>query len=297
MMVMAVAAGRPRDYALRCMTDQIEYWNGAAGQRWVAEQDALDAMLRPFGDAALDAARPARDEAVLDVGCGCGDTSLALAGLVGHGGRVVGLDASAPMLARARERLSGPSNVTFVEGDASAEPVERGTFDLLFSRFGVMFFPDPAVAFGRLRTRLRPGGRLAFVCWKAVADNPWAAVPFDAAASVLGRPEPQGPDAPGPFSFGNPARVHAILGAAGFGDVALRPFEDRIAFGSSDALDHVAREMARIGPVARLLVDRSEADVERAIAAIKAVLPAHVDPRGGVTLAAAVWIVTARDTA
>jgi SAM-dependent methyltransferase len=279
------------------MTDQIEYWNGIAGQRWVAEQDALDAMLRPFGDAALDAARPARDEAVLDVGCGCGDTSLALAGLVGHGGRVVGLDASAPMLARARERLAGPSNVTFVEGDASAEPVERGTFDLLFSRFGVMFFPDPAVAFGRLRTRLRPGGRLAFVCWKALADNPWAAVPFDAAAGVLGRPEPQGPDAPGPFSFGNPARVRAILEGAGFGDVDLRPFDDRIAFGSSDALDDVAREMARIGPVARLLVDRSEADIERAIAAVKAVLPPHVDPRGGVTLAAAVWIVTARSAA
>lgn len=279
------------------MTDQIEYWNGAAGQRWVAEQDALDAMLRPFGDAALAAARPARDEAVLDVGCGCGDTSLVLAGLVGRGGRVVGLDASAPMLARARERLSSPSNVTFVEGDASAEPVERGTFDLLFSRFGVMFFPDPAVAFGRLRTRLRPGGRLAFVCWKALADNPWAAVPFEAAASVLGRPDPQGPDAPGPFSFGDPARVHSILESAGFRHVDLRPFEDRVAFGSSDALDDVAREMARIGPAARLLADRSETDVERAVAAIQAVLPPHVDPRGGVSLAAAVWIATARNIA
>jgi SAM-dependent methyltransferase len=276
------------------MTDQIEYWNGPAGQRWAAEQDELDAMLRPFGQAALDAGAAAHDEAVLDVGCGCGTTSLALAAAVGGGGRVVGVDPSAPMLARARERAAGVANLTFVEGDASSSPIDRGGFDLLFSRFGVMFFPDPRAAFTHLRTGLRAGGRLAFACWRSLAHNPWSAIPFEAVASVLGRPEPQAPDAPGPFSFGDPERVRSILEGAGFRDVQLTPFEGQVAFGESGSLDETARAMARLGPAARLLGDRSEEDVQRGIAAIRATLPVHADAAGRVRLGASVWIATAR---
>ena len=137
----------------RCfrMIDQITYWNSAPAERWVREQATLDVMLRPFGDAAIAAARVGRDERVLDVGCGYGDTSLALADRVGAGGVVVGLDFSTPLVTRARERGAGRANVSFVEGDASSHPVAGGAFDLIFSRFGVMFFADPTGAFAHLR--------------------------------------------------------------------------------------------------------------------------------------------------
>src|SRR5580698_2056128 len=137
------------------MIDQREFWNGLAGARWVREQAGLDEMLRPFGAAALDTARVTLDEAVVDLGCGCGDTSLELATLVGPGGRVVGLDVSARILKRAKERGAGFPNLSFIEGDASSQPLPRGAFDLLFSRFGVMFFAEPTGAFAHLRGALR----------------------------------------------------------------------------------------------------------------------------------------------
>jgi SAM-dependent methyltransferase len=277
------------------MIDQREFWNGLAGARWVREQAGLDEMLRPFGAAALDAARVTPDEAVVDLGCGCGETSLALATLVGPRGRVVGLDVSAPMLARAKERSGRFPNLSFIEGDASREPIARGAFDLLFSRFGVMFFADAPGAFAHLRGALRQDGRLVFVCWQSLTNNPWAVVPSEAAADVLGRPDPQPEDAPGPFSFGDPARVRDILEGAGFHDVNLRSFETKIAFGASGSIDDAVDEIVRLGPVARLLVDRDEVSVARALAAIKGAIPAYRSAHGVVQFPAAAWIVAARN--
>jgi SAM-dependent methyltransferase len=279
------------------MNDQIAYWNGPTGERWVREQAMLDEMLRPFGDAALAAARVSPDEAVVDLGCGCGDTSLALATLVGSRGRVVGLDVSAQMLSCAKQRGAGRPNLSFVEGDASRESLAQGAFDLLFSRFGVMFFADPIGAFAHLRGVLRPDGRIVFVCWKSLSENPWAAVPFEAVASVLGRPEPQPEDAPGPFSFGATARVREILDGAGFRGLNMRSFETAITFGASGATDDAVSEIARLGPVARLLIDRDEASLARAKAAIGTVATSYRTAQGVVQFPAAAWIVTAQNAA
>jgi SAM-dependent methyltransferase len=276
------------------MIDQTAFWNGLAGARWVREQAGLDEMLRPFGEAALDAADPKPGEAVIDLGCGCGDTSLALATRVGSGGQVVGLDVSAPMLSRAKERGAGFPNLSFIEGDASRVPLARGEFDLLFSRFGVMFFSDATGAFTHLRNALREGGRMVFVCWQPLTENPWASVPFEAVADVLGRPEPQPENAPGPFAFGDPIRVQEILEGASFRDVNVRAFETAIAFGESGSLDDAASEIARLGPVARLLVDRDEASIARALTAIKKAILGYRNPQGTVHFRAATWIVTAR---
>jgi SAM-dependent methyltransferase len=274
------------------MIDQAAYWNGPPAQRWLDEQEGLDAMLRPFGDAALEAARAAAGEAVIDVGCGCGTTTLALADRVGPHGRVVGAELSAPLAARAKERSAGRANVSFVVGDAAKAPLDASSFDVLFSRFGVMFFPDPVAAFRHLRGALRPGGRVAFVCWRPVAENPWAKVPFDAVAEVLGRPEPEPPGAPGPFSFGDRGRVTGVLEGAGFADVAMRAFDASNDFGAGKSLEEAAREIARLGPVARLLVDRSEGDVARAVAVIREAIPPYVRD-GAVRFPAAAWVVTA----
>jgi SAM-dependent methyltransferase len=278
------------------MTDPSAYWNGHAGARWVREQARLDAMLGPFGEAALDAARVEPVEAVLDVGCGCGDTSLALAARVGSRGRVVGIDVSAPMLERARHRAARFSNLSLLEGDAAREPLERGSFDLVFSRFGVMFFSDPVSAFARLRSALRASGRVAFACWQTLADNPWALLPFEAVASVLGRPEPQPDDAPGTFSFGDAARVRRILEGAGFRDIDLQPFRTTLAFGAaSGSVEDAVNEIARVGPVGRLLVGRDPSSVARGLAAIATVVPAYRTAQGVVRFPAAAWIATAKN--
>jgi SAM-dependent methyltransferase len=277
------------------MSDQVAYWNGLSGERWVHEQTVRDAMLRPFGDAALHAAAIAPSERVLDVGCGCGDTTVTLAGQVGPSGRVLGLDVSAPMLTRAHERCAGFANITLAEGDAARAPLPHQAFDLLYSRFGVMFFAEPATAFAHMRAALKPGARAAFVCWRSASENPWAAVPVRAAAQVLGPAEPEPPEAPGPFAFGDAERVHMVLGSAGFREVKVNSFEGTMGFGVSNSLDEIARAIVRLGPVSRLLADRDEATVERVIAAIKAILPPYVRPDGGAHFAAAAWIVTAKN--
>ncbi len=274
------------------MSDEAAAWNGAAGERWVREQAWFDAILRPFGDAAMDAARVAKGDAVIDVGCGCGDTSLALADRVGATGRVVGLDVSGPMLARARERAEGRSNVTFVHGDAAREPLPERAFDVLFSRFGVMFFADPVAAFAHLRARLRPGARLAFACWRELGANPWAGVPFEAAVAVIGRPAPEPPGSPGPFSLSAAGRAAGVLEGAGFVDVAVRVLDCTVTFGGPDVPDAVIG-VTRFGPLARMLADRDRADIDRARAAVAGALSSYTDECGAVRLPASAWIVSA----
>src|SRR5881628_2723223 len=161
----------------------------------------------------MERARIGAGERVIDIGCGCGDTTIALARRVGPAGLVLGIDVSAPMLARAADaaREAGVAHVRFEHADAQTHRFPAQAFDVLYSRFGVMFFSDPAAAFGNLRTALRPGGRLGFVCWQAVPENPWIAVPLEAAAQHMALPPPPAPGAPGPFSFADPERVRRIL--------------------------------------------------------------------------------------
>ena len=202
---------------------QIQYWNDT-GPRWVAQQNVIDDQIRQLGRLAMDRSTVQPGERVLDVGCGCGDTTVELAGRVAPGGTVTGIDISAPMLERARERArTQGAAARFELADAQTHAFAPAIVDVIFSRFGVMFFTDPTAAFANLRRALTPGGRLAFVCWQALPDNPWMFVPLGAALQYLPTPPLPGPDAPGPFSFADPGRVRTILAGAGFRDVA---FED-----------------------------------------------------------------------
>ncbi len=218
---------------------QIEYWNEVSGARWVEMNDVIDAQISALGEAAMALAAVVPGERVLDIGCGCGQTSLQLAERVGDAGQVVGLDISAVMLARARERAeaSGQTNTSFRNADAQTESF-AGDFDVLFSRFGVMFFASPEAAFANLRSALRPGGRLTCLTWQSLGLNPWMQVPLAAAAKHLppAGPPPD-PTAPGPFAFADATRVEGLLAAAGFEAVAHESLERELLVGGGRSLD------------------------------------------------------------
>jgi SAM-dependent methyltransferase len=271
--------------------DQIAYWNALAGQTWAALQDRLDAQIQPLGARALAVLAPRSGERILDIGCGCGQTTLALAEAVGPSGSVLGVDISRPMLAVARHRLAeaGAGVASLVEDDAQTHAFAPGSFDAAFSRFGVMFFSDPAAAFANIRRAIRPGGRLTFVCWRGLAHNAWMLVPMQAAASLVGAPPPPAdPTAPGPFAFADPDRVRGILTAAGFTHVDFHPHDQKIGAGDVDQATAVALNVGPLGAVLREQPDKQPA----VAAAIREVLARYLTPEG-VRLDSATWIVTA----
>ena len=273
--------------------EQIEYWNEQAGPRWVALQERTDAMLEPLGREALDVAAPERGESALDVGCGCGQTVLALAERVGAGGRVLGLDPSATMLERARRRAEGLSQVRFEVGDAQTHAFGGERFDLVFSRFGVMFFADPIAAFANLRAALVDGGRLAFVCWQEPARNDWARVPMQALLEHVPAPPPAEPGAPGPFSFADGERVAKILREAGFADVRVEPSVGLLSLGGARTLDEAVEFAFKIGPASRMLADQPPATVAAARESVREALAAHASDEG-IRVPRATWIATGR---
>ena len=273
---------------------QIEYWNQLAGPRWVSHQEFLDAQIAPLGRLAMEHASLAPGERVIDVGCGCGDSTLEIARRVGAAGEVLGIDLSAPMLERARERsrASDAVNAGFLQADAQTQAFEPASFDLLYSRFGVMFFADPVAAFANLRGALRASGRLAFVCWQPLARNPWMLVPLAAAAKHVELPQPPAPGAPGPFAFGDPDLVRGILGKAGFADVSVEPVESELSIGGAD-LDSTVEFLLGIGPAAASLRDASREQRALVAGAIREAIEPYSTP-AGVRMRGATWIVRAR---
>jgi SAM-dependent methyltransferase len=274
---------------------QIAYWNDRAAVTWTAMQDRLDAMFTPLTAIALDAAAPAAGERVIDVGCGCGATVLELARRVGRDGRVLGVDVSAPMAARARERIiaAGLGNAEVEVSDASTHGFASERADLLFSRFGVMFFADPTVAFANLRRGLRAGGRLLFACWRPMTDNPWFRVPAQAAAHLLPPGLPMEPDAPGPFAFADPDRVRRILGTAGWSGVVLTRQDVPMRIAGPGQIAEAADFATRVGGLARALAEATPELKVRATEAIAAALPEYDGPEG-ICLTGSIWLVSAQ---
>jgi SAM-dependent methyltransferase len=272
--------------------EQIDYWAGRAGERWVQQQETMDRAIGPLGLAALDAAAVRPGEVVVDVGCGCGDTSLELARRVGPAGRVLGVDVSRPMLERARARGAGVGNLSFVEADAASAALPPAT-DLVFSRFGVMFFADPLAALTHLHGQLAPRGRLAFVTWRPLADNEWARLPLEATDPQLPPAPPADPHSPGPFAFADGARLERILEASGFRDVTLRREDRTLCWLESPSVDDAVSLFSQIGTAARRFADATTEERGRALAALRDALAPRVT-RAGLLLGASVWVVTAR---
>lgn len=279
---------------------QVADWTGQSGERWVAYQARLDAMMAVFGQAAIEAAAPATGERVLDIGCGAGASSLDLAARVGAKGHVLGVDISEPLIGRARGLAPQDAPVLFQVADASSAALPEGAFDMLFSRFGVMFFDDPTAAFAHMRRALKPGARVAFVCWRGLAENDWVRLPMGALKDIVPSMAPHDPQAPGPFSFGDQGRVARILTAVGFTDVAIAPFDASIPFGKGEtrdaALDDAVKMTLEVGPLARALADQPDDIRARASAAVRAAFAGCPGERS-VMIDGAAWIVTARNPA
>jgi ubiquinone/menaquinone biosynthesis C-methylase UbiE len=234
----------------------------------------------------------AHGERALDLGCGCGATTLELARRVGPGGSVLGVDLSEPMLARARERAAGLGQVEFRAADAQTADLGAASFDLAYSRFGVMFFADPPAAFANVRRALRPAGRLGFVCWQEMRKNPYMFEPVAAAARHVTLPPPPAPDAPGPFAFADAARVRAILERAGFGRIEIAPWAGEIGLGEPEqALEF----FFEIGPLAAALREAGAGPEvhTRVREAIREVLDRYSTP-AGIRMPVHTWVVTAR---
>jgi len=270
--------------------DQITYWNASAGPAWVAGQELLDAQLEGLGLAAVEALAPRRGETLIDIGCGCGATTLELARRVGASGAVIGVDISAPMLARAGERArqAGLAQASFVQADVQVSALPRA--DGAYSRFGVMFFEDPAAAFANVRKALGSEGRLGFVCWRAMAENPWITVPMAAAGALLPPPAAAPPPgAPGPFAFADKDHVRGILRAAGFGEVAIEAHDQKMGWPDPDTALRVALQVGPLGTVLR----ENPSLVEPVAAKVRDAFASLMGP-DGVRIDSATWIVVAR---
>lgn len=270
--------------------EQFRAWNGDDVQHWVTHIDRYEAASARFDPWLLTAAGIAATDRVLDVGCGAGVSSAAAARAAADG-HVVGLDLSAPLLELARRRVeaAGLTNATFVQGDAQVHPFELAAFDVVLSRFGVMFFGDPSAAFANIATAVRPGGRLALLVWQGLDRNEWLGILFDTLAAGRQLPVPP-PGAPGPFGLADPDTVRRVLGGAGFADVELADVREPERVGAD--VDDAYAFLTSLGPTRGLLGGLDEPDRASALAALRARLVDRAGP-DGVLLGAAAWLVTA----
>jgi len=269
--------------------DQIKFWNEKAGQNWTIQQAWMDANMADIGNAALAFASPKPGMTVLDVGCGTGATSLALAA---GGAKVTGVDISKPMLGLARERAAKAGlPITFMEADASSHPF-MPQFDLIFSRFGVMFFDAPVQAFANMRKGLKPGGRIAFVCWRTPQENSWASAPMMAAKPFLPEQLPLDPLAPGPFAFADRERIEDILTQSGFSDIRIEKLDGAMTMGTD--LGFFAAHMLQTGPLSRAAAELDSTTRATIVQAVQNVMARFIRADGQIAPPAACWLVAAK---
>lgn len=276
--------------------DQIAYWNGPGGKHWTERQELQDIVLGPVSEVLIDRAAIKAGERVIDVGCGCGATSFDLAKKVGQGGHITGVDISEPMLGRARELTPAGAPVEFVLADATVYPFAPASTDLLFSRFGVMFFAQPSDSFSNMRKALRPGGRLVFACWRTPRDNPWMMIGLKEAYKFVPKLPEMKPDDPGPFSFADEERVRRILTESGFTNIGLERVDLALDIAIGRGLEAAIETVLAIGPTSRALENQPKDKVEAATQSIRTVLASHQKGET-IPLGGSIWVVTASNGA
>lgn len=267
-----------------------EYWKQEGGRKWVEHIDATETSLQAFNEILLEHASINSGEHVLDVGCGGGVNSMEIARRVGVNGKVRGVDISGPILDVARSRSEGLVNLEFIEGDAALMDLSAGDYDMVFSRFGVMFFSDPIAAFKNLQNSLKTKGRMVFLCWRSLQDNPWMSIPAQAVFSVV-EPRNPAPDplAPGPFSLAESGRIQEILSGAGLKIDKLKAIDVTMELGP---MSETVEYFMQMGPAAAALVDAGAEMKQAASEAIRDAL-SQFEINGVINPPAAAWIVIA----
>jgi SAM-dependent methyltransferase len=273
--------------------EQREYWNSDESRHWVRHQDVYDRLLEPFGTRVIEAAAFAPGERALDIGCGCGATTLAAARATTPG-TALGVDLSEPMIGVARERArsEGLDNARFEAADAQTQAFEPDSADVAISRFGVMFFDDPVAAFTNIHRAMRPDGRIVFACWKNLLENEWLAVPGGAILQHVPLPDPGPLDAPGPFAFADGDRLRGILTSAGFTDVDLGVADESMLYVGLDA-GGVVDFVRNTGMGRTLLSNVDPAIAEQAVVAARAALTPY-ETSEGLRISGTAWLVQAR---
>jgi len=275
--------------------EQRARWNGIEGEYWTRQNERLDRTLAPITGPLLAFAAARLGSTIIDVGCGCGATTVELARMVGPSGRVTGIDISEAMLERAKQRLREYANTACLLGDAAELGLADLRAELMVSRFGVMFFGDPIAAFSNLRSGLVPGGRLRFACWRSIHQNPWLQIPLEAVYKHAPRlPKPQ-PEEPGPFAFADPARVTRTLTLAGFTTPSFTPLDVRLDLAAGGGFEEAVFHASQVGPAKRALTGQPDEVRAAAIESIRCSLTPYASTTG-VELAAAVWLVAAERT-
>lgn len=276
------------------MSDGDSFWIGAGGDVWARTMDVSERNFATMSQALMAAAAPQPGERVLDVGCGGGVTSRVLAQQVLPGGDVVGMDISPTLLESAQQHHGEVDNLSFKLADVGAEALPAEHFDLIYSRFGVMFFNKPPAAFANLRQSLKPGGRMVFMCWRGIKDNPWIYQTTAAAVAQLPEehrpPAPADPFAPGPFAMADPDHTRALITAGGFSDVTIEPLDDVMRMTDEQT---AMTYLLDLGPVGKALQQVSADQANSAREAMREVLRSYATP-GELNVPSATWIVTAR---
>ena len=275
--------------------NQKDFWSGKGGDIWVERQNAMDTMLSPLGEAALNKLNFNEEENVLDIGCGCGHTTLNIAKRIGPSGNVTGLDISEPMLKRAKESAVEMSitNISFKCVDVQIEDLGDQIYSAAFSRFGVMFFEDSIAAFKNINKSLISGGYLSFVCWQSPAVNPWQSLFIQEVKKFLDLPSPP-PRSPGPFAFMESEYVSSILEESKFQDITIEGHEAEVNMFSGRSLSDSVKDYISINPVVtEMLKDSSENQItEITNSVIEAFSPYYSEK--GLIFPSATWLVTAK---
>ena len=273
---------------------QKEFWSGAGGDVWVNKQKEMDIMLNPLGQRAIDKLDLSNGKRILDIGCGCGATTLEIAKMIPEG-KIIGVDISEPMLNQARKDAleMSLSNTEFVVQDVQTDEISKDAFDIAFSRFGVMFFEDSYEAFKNINNALKIGGQLSFVCWQEPLLNPWQSLSIEVIKQFIDLPVPP-PKSPGPFAFEDKSYIEDILDRSNFKEINIDDNQEEIIMFSGKSLKEASEDYLTINPVVTEMLKNSPKELKEEILEALIIKFSDFHEDHGLVFPSATWIVTAK---